>query len=254
MYVRVRSWIENNPTYAPMLSNIISVTVKPYELVAPVKGKLWVPGDYQDYNPLTGPTWTPSSAPFLDELSAGSNIYEGVIDFYKNGTSSNKFKFTPAANWDNSYGTDGTLTGLLYNPPPNIDLTIPTEEVYKLNIDINTLKWTATRNSWALVGPAGNGWPDGTTNLPADMDLRYNNVTKIYEGTFNLNAGDFKFRLNDAWNVDYGFATKAKSTPVATDNTPEDLGLGGADMNIAVTGNYTIKLDLENKTLKVKKN
>ena len=49
-----------------------------------------------------------------------------------------------------------------------------------------------------IVGPAqAGGWSD-------DTDLTYNPDTRAWEGTFELAADEFKFRANDAWDINWG--------------------------------------------------
>jgi hypothetical protein len=85
--------------------------------------------------------------------------------------------------------------------------------------------------NWALVGSATvNGW-----NGP-DMPLYETGTTNVYQGYFNLNDGEIKFRRDNDWGFNFG--------DNGADGTIED---GGA--NIAVNaGLYKITLDLNNNT------
>jgi len=64
--------------------------------------------------------------------------------------------------------------------------------------------------------------------------LIYDKATKTLKVTLALKVGKIKFRANDAWDLNYG------------DNDFDgSLEEGGADIPVAVAGNYTITLNLE---------
>jgi hypothetical protein len=50
--------------------------------------------------------------------------------------------------------------------------------------------------------------------------------------TLDLKAGPFKFRMNHDWAINLGGGT--------------NLTIGGADINVATAGNYTITLSVNN--------
>jgi len=85
--------------------------------------------------------------------------------------------------------------------------------------------------NWGLVGSATtNGW-DGP-----DMSLYETGTTDVYQGYFNLNDGEIKFRRDNDWGFNFG--------DDGADGTLED---GGA--NIAVSsGLYKVTLDLTTNT------
>jgi len=92
-------------------------------------------------------------------------------------------------------------------------------------------------DSWALVGPAGDGWP-GSPSPVTDRVLPYNCKENAFVLRTALNAGDFKFRANKDWGTNLGALAKGL-TPGAT---PVDQKLNGEDMTITTAGTYTIKL------------
>ena len=92
--------------------------------------------------------------------------------------------------------------------------------------------------TWALVGPAGNGWPAGPPATgPAEdgIVLTWNCVDEAFEARTALNAGPFKFRLNKKWDVNMGGPAGDLTQGVAVSHN-------GADLNIATAGTYTVKL------------
>ena len=91
--------------------------------------------------------------------------------------------------------------------------------------------------NWGIIGSATpTGW-DSDTNL--DYDL----TTKKYSTTMNMVVGEFKFRLDDAWGVNYG-----------DDGNNLSLEAGGANIPITSAGSYTIVADFNAKTYTITKN
>ena len=67
--------------------------------------------------------------------------------------------------------------------------------------------------------------------------------TKKYSITINMVVGEFKFRLDDAWTLNYG-----------DDGNNLSLEAGGANIPITVAGSYTIVADFTAKSYTIKKN
>lgn len=230
--VRVRSSISDS--IAPVYSNTVTMTVTPY-LVIINYPSLYVPGDYQGWNPGTA-----------ERISSKNDDgkYEGYVYFAPGG--SFKFKFTSAPDWNHTnYGwassiTSGNNVTGTFNTTGG-DLFVPASGYYLLTANTNTNAWTATRTNWGLIGDAVpvSGWD-------SDQDMTFDPNTKLWTITTNLVAGNIKFRANDAWVLEFG-------------DTSADLVLDYAGSNIPITsaGNYTITLDLRipwNYTYKVQKN
>ena len=78
--VRIKSSISNS--VAPAYSNVVTISARPFPLTA----WIYVPGNYQGWNPATA-----------DSLisATGNGVYTGVIAF-----DGDKFKITPAKKWD----------------------------------------------------------------------------------------------------------------------------------------------------------
>lgn len=91
--------------------------------------------------------------------------------------------------------------------------------------------------NWGIIGSATpTGW-DSDTNL--DYDL----TTKKYSITMDMKVGEFKFRLDDSWTLNYG-----------DDGNNLSLEAGGANIPITVAGSYTIVVDFTAKTYTITKN
>lgn len=91
-------------------------------------------------------------------------------------------------------------------------------------------------SAWSIIGPAGVDWN-------TDVALTYNCDTNTFDITRTLNAGDFKFRANKDWGVNYG----------SSSNTGGALVAGGNNITVSAAGTYTIKLDLNKMVYSITK-
>ncbi|MBF9222349.1 SusE domain-containing protein [Hymenobacter ruricola] len=102
-----------------------------------------------------------------------------------------------------------------------VDLTVTP---YKVCIAPNS-------DTWSIIGPAGVDWN-------TDVPLTYDCDTRTYKVTRTLNAGEFKFRKNNDWGVNYGSNVPRSGSGSAA------LASGGNNIAVPTTGTYTISLDL----------
>jgi hypothetical protein len=174
---------------------------------------LYVPGDYQG--------WNPGIAPSLGSANADGS-YESYINIPAGG--SYEFKLTSLPSWSGTtYGDGGS--GTLSTTGGN--LTVPAGGYYHLLANTTANTWSATATTWSMIGDF-NGWG-------ADADMTYDASKKTWTGTIVAGAdGGFKFRANHDWGLNYG-----------DDGADGSLEAGGA--NLAVTaGTHTITLYLNN--------
>ena len=138
------------------------------------------------------------------------------------------FKFTGAFNsWDEgNYGTgsineDG-LSGTLIDDGGSGNV-LATPGFYKAEVNLAEMTYTLTPiTGIGLIGPAQEGgWSD-------DTDLTYNPETRAFEGTLELAADEFKFRANDAWDINWG-------------GTLDNLTQDGPNLKIEKAGKYFIQ-------------
>ena len=100
--------------------------------------------------------------------------------------------------------------------------------MYELTANIDELTMKMTKHDWSIVGSA----VAGDTSWGTDYDLTWNPETKVLEGTFELAAGEFKFRADKKWDINLG-------------GNSEEGGLKKDGDNIAVeAGTYYITLDM----------
>lgn len=216
---------------APVYSNVVTLTVTPYKDIINYEfpQALRIAGNYQGWDPATAPK-------IVDRNASGTTgtSYEGYINFTDPAP---EFKMVKGNNWgagDFGMASSSTLT----NGGNNLQLT-GGAGVYLLTANTSTMTWSATKiTTWGVIG-AFNGWS-------ASVPLTFNPATGEWTVTMNMPAGEFKFRANNDWGINFGDNN--------ADNVPD---YGGNNLNIAVAGNYTLTLDLGvagNYSYTIKKN
>lgn len=117
--------------------------------------------------------------------------------------------------------------------------------VYLLKANTNTNTWGYTKiNSWSLQGTAISD----VNTKNQDKVMIYDESTLSWSITSNFAAGNFRFRANNANDINFGH------------NCTEEIGVpnyNGDNIPIKKSGNYTIKLQLQsagNYAYYVKKN
>ena len=118
------------------------------------------------------------------------------------------FKFTGAFNsWlEGNYGigninADG-LSGTLIDDE-NSGNILATSGFYRADVNLGNMTYELTPiSSIGIIGSAqAGGWD-------TDTDLTYNPETLAWEGTMKLTAGEFKFRANGSWDINWGGSIK----------------------------------------------
>ena len=214
--IRVRSTVGTTGS-EEKFSDVITYLVTPYSTDLP---KLAVPGNHQGWNPPT--------APRIASSTFGATDYEGFL--WLDGG----FKFvgpdpTGNFNWGNpDWGDDGSFSGTLALTGES-DITAAAG-YYRVKANTTSLTYTVEATTWGIVGAATPGGWGGSTALT------YNAVTKKWEGTMPLTAGEFKFRANDAWTINLG------GDPDGDDSMNYD----GPNLSVAAGGTYAVVLDLSN--------
>lgn len=136
-----------------------------------------------------------------------------------------EFKFRANNSWDYNYGTftKGATDGKLNAGGENIAVSV--ESDYAITLDLSHPNaYTYTANRWGLIGNATPGGWDTDTNMI------WNATNKVFTVTLDLTAGEFKFRANDAWDINVGGDINA-------------LTQGGGNIAVSAAGNYTITLN-----------
>ena len=217
--VRVKSYLDR-----AAYSNALTLQITPYKIESGFP-KLWIPGDYQG--------WDPATAAVIVSVNS-DNIYEGYFHIPAGGT--NQFKLTAQAAWKPlayGFGSAGVLI------EANLDgnnFTAPGEGYYLLRANLNTMTYTLIKTTWSIFGGATpGGW---TTDTP----MTYDSNLKVWTVTANMIAnGSFKIRANNAWQIDFGLDQNGK---LAYANHPNLPYVDRPHLTVPADGNYTLTLNL----------
>lgn len=217
--VRVKSELTGVSNVAPHYSNVITINVTPY-LVKIDYPKLYVPGAYQG--------WAPDKAKKLAEFdNAKPKFYEGYVYF---SIDNNEFKFTDAPDWGHGiFGDNGDgTTGVIQSPGNGNNCKTATSGYYWLKCDLTNKTWSATRTDWGIIGSSIPPF-----DWSADLNMTLDQNTGIWSVTGDFKAGEYKFRANDGWTINYG------------DKDGDGiLDFDKANLKLAADGKYKIELDL----------
>jgi hypothetical protein len=207
--VRVVANLDRKVYSAPITLNITTFTS---QITFP---QIYMVGGFQG--------WDFSNAATLPAISPG--VFQGIITFPT--TASKDFKFTTALNWNQFYGVNASGNFALSG---NTNLSVPSYNSYRITVDLNTLSYTALPYSFGIIGTAtAGGW-----NTSTAMNYDYQLHKWKYIGP--LLAGAVKFRLNDAWTVNYGPA----GSPAGNTNSGTVLNDAPGAHTINANGNYEI--------------
>ena len=210
---------------SPLYSNVVSSTLTPFagEREYP---QIWVIGDYCG--------WNHDNSQFLYSPDEDGN-YSAMIVFA--GKAPNGWKLTPAANWENDWGAQGTPA----EEAPSLVLIAQGENLtnyakYSYQVSFNTstltLKMSQGHDSWGIVGAYNNWGATPDTEMVLASDVEYGKRQYYLTATLYLKAGKgWKIRPDNSWVNDRGPAQLKYE------------GVEEADGNFVVSqdGNYTIK-------------
>jgi len=176
---------------------------------------LWVPGAYQG--------WDPAGA--TDSLK--NTISDPVVKGYVYMSTAGEFKFVAQKDWSPvNYGAGDSEGTLALNSSTNLSVSEP--GYYYFEVDLDNLTYTATKTNWGVIGAAtADGWN-------SSQPMTYSEVFNRWFATIPMTAGEFKFRANDAWDINYG-AGDSEGTLAFNSST---------NLSLATDGTYTVMLDL----------
>lgn len=141
------------------------------------------------------------------------------------------FKFTTRIDWNGTnYGEGGkdADTGHILLSTDGGDINAPADALYWVTVDLGAEKPYCNLTEITRVGVIGDATPtgwDGDTALTPSADFL------TWTGTMTLGTGNFKFRMNDDWDINLGGETT-------------NLTQGGADIPSPGAGTYVITLNV----------
>ncbi len=189
----------------------------------------YIPGSYVAVSyPGSGlEDWNPEKSPYIKSSLADPNNLEGYIYM---ANASNEWKVATGTTWDetNYGGADGSLS----TDGGNI---VSQKGYYKLNVDAVNLTYTLDSTNWGVIGDATDGGWD------TDANLKYYPEAQTWRGGVHLAAsGTFKFRANDAWDINYGSTAADGKT---LDAGGENIASPGIDADYAIELNLSTPLN-----------
>ncbi|SNR15834.1 SusE domain-containing protein [Tenacibaculum jejuense] len=160
---------------------------------------------------------------FMLEYDQYSDVFRGIVTLLDG-----EMKLRMNNDWAVNYGDTGADGSIELNG----DNIAVTAGIYIVTVDLNNNNYTLEpiTNVWGLVGSAFNDWgatPDA--QFTRDWSRPFGDVWILRD--VELLDGEFKFRANNDWAVNYG--------DTGGDGT---LELGGDNLT-ATAGTYTIILD-----------
>lgn len=105
------------------------------------------------------------------------------------------------------------------------NINLPSAGYYHFKLNLANLTYTADKTVWGVIGGAtAGGWD-------SDQNMVYSPALRQWVATIPLTAGEFKFRANDNWDLNYGV-------------TDGKVVAGGNNIPVANAGTYSVMLDL----------
>ncbi|MDO5105785.1 SusE domain-containing protein [Capnocytophaga sp.] len=175
--------------------------------------------------------WDGPDVPFWKSIEDDSQFVAYVT--LKDG----EIKFRKDNKWDvNLGGSNGTLT----DGGDNIKVTAGT---YKILLNVTAKTYSIEPYTLGIVGDGANGWEE---NQDKDIKLAYDGATNTWKAeNVTLKDGQIKFRLNNAWAVNYGADT---ATEPATEQSGA-LIAGGKNIK-SHAGKHNVTFSFDEKTKK----
>jgi len=209
---------------APIYSNVLSLTVTPFNLTSWV----YAVGAFQG--------WTITNQDSLISVT-GNGIYTGIINFPA-GAGNNQFLLTPKkGTYDNKYATNepttATSTTVTQNAPNNLTAPAAAGQYWvTFNSNTNTILFTPA-DYYSVIGNAAPG-----VAWTTDTDLKYvNDGNQTWVGTMAMTVGippndGYKIRKNHDWGISYGTISPTDGKSLTTANS--------VNIGVAVAGTYKI--------------
>ena len=138
-----------------------------------------------------------------------------------------EFKFKPNGekdNWTGDWAQDPNGKAGTLVQEGEVNCNVDHAAWYMMTVDLSKMTWSLTELT--TIGLIGDATPGGWNS---DTPMTYNSAAGCWEVTTDLTAGQFKFRANNDWDINWG-------------GTSAELRKDGENLVIETAGNYTIKL------------
>ncbi len=173
--------------------------------ICKVEGALWYAGDANG--------WTFSRLARTNEGEYTGYYFINAVD----NESTWGFKFPTANNWDQPQYGAGSSDWSIAMDGGNITLPDNKDGFYQIVVNTNTLTYSVAEvTSISIIGTVNGNWD-------TDTDLTYDASEKCWTYTGELNAGEFKLRMNHDWTISWGGDLNAMTSVNGT-NIPLEAG------------------------------
>ncbi len=173
---------------ATAYSNVVNVTIQTYIPVL----RFYLPGSYQSVTG-NGTDWTPGDAPELIR-DLRSAVFNSMYYTYIYLPAGAQFKVTQGRAWDINYGgTGGTLAA------NGANFSVNTAGIYRVTIDLNTMKYDVRQGRMGFVGGAVTGVDWNPPQVFPTSQMAFLGTNKFL-GLYNFGTGGWKMIDNDQWN------------------------------------------------------
>lgn len=202
---------------------------------------VWVIGDYC--------SWNHGNAQHLFSFSGDEVNYEAIVDFGEKAA--NGFKITGVADWDDTcnWGISGDATEpeaeapsiTLVSAGNSGNIMAYSKRFYRLSFDRSTLTLNnlLSFNSLGIIGDATPGaWAE-------DTEMNFDPVKQRFWVDVELTDGEFKFRADGDWAVNFG---GGEGEGILTQNGENIKGFAGkyriyANLNNSAELTYELNTD-----------
>ncbi|MFY8188747.1 MAG: T9SS type A sorting domain-containing protein [Flavobacterium sp.] len=207
---------QNGPDI-PVLAGIYDISIN---IVSGAYAFEAVVTDFDNIGFIGGFNWFSESVPML---TTDGDVYT-YKDFYFNDSS---VKFRKDNAWNDNWGGTTFPSGdAIYDAPTYIPLTTG---FYNITFDLDELTYDFQPAPITMIGPAVSDWNTDVAMTTADGGKTFTAEDVA------LSAGEMKFRVNNAWSLNYGGTTFPNGT--ANPNSVNEAAI------VAVAGTYDITFD-----------
>ncbi len=172
---------------------------------------------------------------FMLEYDQYSDVFRGIVTLLDG-----EMKLRMNNDWTVNYGDTGADGSIELNG----DNIAVTAGIYIVTVDLNdnTYSLEQITNVWGLVGSAFNDWgatPDA--QFTRDWSRPFDDIWILRD--VELIDGEFKFRANNAWDINYGDTGGDGTLEVNGDNLTATAGTYTITLNFSDAANptYTIQ-------------
>ena len=187
---------------------------------------LYVPGNYQG--------WDPASAPTLKHSKVTKGFYQGIINLTTTDGAAAMFKFSPVPEWKDDFGgkveVNAAGSGAFATAEGTVgvadNIEVPSG-VYYIELDKKFGEIRMVQfETLSLIGSAVGDFSWGS-----DVDLVYDAQKQEFSATTEFKSGEFKMRFNHNWDMALGGDSETGYT------------LAGGNIVVEKDGEYKIVVD-----------